>query len=146
MPVIAHVSEAGTAIAAALARHAQDTGAAAHRRHHALLLDAAAGDGARAFRARSARRSISRSSSTIRPRRWPGTKMNAELCLKLIDKLPNFAGVVDLSLDWQFMIELMTDAPRLRPGFPVVVRHRADGLGRGDRGHRHARAARRRCA
>ena len=34
-----------------------------------------------------------------------GAKINADLALKLIDRLPNFAGVVDASLDWQFMID-----------------------------------------
>ncbi|MGZ3285062.1 MAG: dihydrodipicolinate synthase family protein [Xanthobacteraceae bacterium] len=55
------------------------------------------------------------------PEEMQGAKVNAELCLKLIAKLPNFAGVIDLSLDWQFMIELMTDAPRLRPGFQLLA-------------------------
>jgi 4-hydroxy-tetrahydrodipicolinate synthase len=50
-----------------------------------------------------------------------GTRVTAELCRKLIERLPNFAGVVDLSLDWQFMIELMTDAPRLRDGFQLLA-------------------------
>jgi 4-hydroxy-tetrahydrodipicolinate synthase len=51
----------------------------------------------------------------------PGTKITAELCLKLIDRLPNFASVVDLSLDWQFMIELLTYAKRKRPGFALIA-------------------------
>jgi 4-hydroxy-tetrahydrodipicolinate synthase len=55
------------------------------------------------------------------PEEMAGTKVNAELCRKLIERLPNFAGVVDLSLDWQFMIELMTDGPRLRPGFQLLA-------------------------
>ena len=55
------------------------------------------------------------------PEEMQGAKVNAELCLKLIAKLPNFAGVIDLSLDWQFMIELMTNAPRLRPGFQLLA-------------------------
>jgi 4-hydroxy-tetrahydrodipicolinate synthase len=54
------------------------------------------------------------------PEEMAGTKVTADVCRKLIERLPNFAGVVDLSLDWQFMIELMTDAPRLRPGFQLL--------------------------
>ena len=50
VPVIAHVSDAGTAIAAARARHARAGRRGRDRRHHALLLDAAAGDDRRAFR------------------------------------------------------------------------------------------------
>ncbi len=67
------------------------------------------------------------------PEEMPGTKITAELCLKLIDRLPNFAGVVDLSLDWQFMIELMTYARQETAGFPAARRHRAYGVGRRDR-------------
>ena len=51
--------------------------------------------------------------------------------------MPNFAGVVDSSLDWQFMIELLTDAARVRPGFRAARRHRIAGLGRRDRRARH---------
>src|SRR5580693_5120734 len=49
-----------------------------------------------------------------------GSKINTDLARKLIDKLPNFAGVVDASLDWQFMIELLTEAPRQRPAFRLI--------------------------
>jgi 4-hydroxy-tetrahydrodipicolinate synthase len=119
-PVIAHVSETGTAIAAALGRHAVAAGATAvvattpyyWTPPPAMVLEHFTQIGA---------------AVTIpfflynSPEEMQGTKVNAELCLKLIDKLPNFAGVVDLSLDWQFMIELMTDAPRRRPGFQLLA-------------------------
>ena len=59
------------------------------------------------------------------PEDMAGTKVTAELCRKLIERLPNFAGVVDLSLDWQFMIELMTDAPQRAPGLPIARGNRA---------------------
>jgi len=50
-----------------------------------------------------------------------GSKINADLALKLIAKLPNFAGIVDSSLDWQFMIALLTDAARIRPDFALLA-------------------------
>jgi 4-hydroxy-tetrahydrodipicolinate synthase len=119
-PVIAHVSETGTAIAAALARHAEEHGATAiiattpyyWTPPAAMVLEHFVQIG---------------SAVTIpfflynAPEEMQGAKVNAELCLKLIAKVPNFAGVIDLSLDWQFMIELMTDAPRLRPGFQLLA-------------------------
>jgi 4-hydroxy-tetrahydrodipicolinate synthase len=119
-PIIAHVSETGTGIAVALARHAEEAGATAvvattpyyWTPPPAMVLEHFAQIGAAVkipFFLYNA------------PEEMQGTKVNAELCLKLIDKLPNFAGVVDLSLDWQFMIELMTDAPRLRPGFQLLA-------------------------
>jgi len=119
-PVIAHVSETGTGIAAALARHAEAAGASAivattpyyWTPPPAMVLE-------HFFEVGSA--------VTIpflvynSPDEMQGTRLNAELCRKLIQRLPNFAGVVDLSLDWQFMIELMTDAPRERPGFQLLA-------------------------
>src|SRR5262245_27727046 len=119
-PVIAHVSETGTGIAAALARHAQEAGAAAivattpyyWTPPPAMVLEHFAQIGA----------AVSIPLYVYNaPEEMQGTRVTAELCRKLIERLPNFAGVVDLSLDWQFMIELMTDAPRLRPGFQLLA-------------------------
>jgi 4-hydroxy-tetrahydrodipicolinate synthase len=50
-----------------------------------------------------------------------GNKINADLALKLIEKRPNFAGVVESSLDWQLMIQLLADAARVRPGFALLA-------------------------
>jgi dihydrodipicolinate synthase/N-acetylneuraminate lyase len=49
-----------------------------------------------------------------------GSKINAAIALKLIERLPNFAGVVDSSLDWQFMIELLSETARARPTFALL--------------------------
>jgi 4-hydroxy-tetrahydrodipicolinate synthase len=119
-PIIAHVSETGTAIATALARHAEEQGASAivattpyyWTPPAAMVLE-----------------HFVQISSAVKipfflynaPEEMQGGKVNAELCLKLIAKLPNFAGLIDLSLDWQFMIELMTNAPQLRPGFQLLA-------------------------
>jgi len=119
-PIIAHASDAGSAIAADRARHAQELGAAAivattpyywtPPPHMIIEHFAAIG-----------------SAVTIpffvynSPEEMPGTRITADLCLKLIDRLPNFAGVVDLSLDWQFMIELLTYAERKRGGFALIA-------------------------
>jgi 4-hydroxy-tetrahydrodipicolinate synthase len=120
VPVIAHASDAGSAIAADRARHAQDLGAAAvvattpyywtpppHMIiEHFVAIGAAV---TIPFFVYSS------------PEEMPGTKITADLCLKLIDRLPNFAGVVDLSLDWQFMIELLTYARRKREDFALIA-------------------------
>src|SRR6476646_7514171 len=119
-PVIAHVSDAGTAIAARRAEHAQQAGAAAvvattpyyWTPPPAMLIEHFAQIGA---------------AVTIpffvynSPEEMPGTRITAELCLKLIERLPNFAGVVDLSLDWQCMIELLTYAKSTRPNFQLIA-------------------------
>jgi 4-hydroxy-tetrahydrodipicolinate synthase len=120
VPVIAHASDAGSAIAAERARRAQELGAAAvvvttpyywtpppHMViEHFVAIGAAVTIPFFVYNS---------------PEEMPGTKITADLCLKLIDRLPNFAGVVDLSLDWQFMIELLTYAKRKRAGFALIA-------------------------
>jgi 4-hydroxy-tetrahydrodipicolinate synthase len=120
LPVMAHVSNAGTAIAAAFASDAQTAGAAAivaappyYWTPPAPMLLAHFVEIARAveipfFVYNS-------------PDEMPGVKLTADLALKLIDAAQNFAGVIDLGLDWQFMIELMTYAPARRPGFQLLA-------------------------
>lgn len=119
VPVIAHVSQSGTAIAAALARHAEAAGAAAivatppyyWTPPPAMLLEHFVQIG-----------------SAVRiplfiynaPEEMGGTKVSTELSVKLIEKLVNFAGVVDSSLDWQFMIEVVSAARRARPEFQLL--------------------------
>jgi 4-hydroxy-tetrahydrodipicolinate synthase len=120
VPVIAHVSDAGTAIAAARARHAQELGAAAviattpyyWTPPPAMILEHFAQIGA----------AVSLPFYVYySPEEMPGTRITADLCLKLIDRCSNFAGVVDLSLDWQFMIELLTHAPPRRRDFALLA-------------------------
>jgi len=119
-PVIAHVSDAGTGIAAALARHAQAAGASAvvattpyyWTPPPSMILEHFCQIGAAIdipFFVLNA------------PEDMAGSKINAALALKLIAKLPNFTGVVDSSLDWQFMIEVLTEASRLRPEFALLA-------------------------
>ena len=120
VPVIAHVSDAGTGIAASLARAAQDVGAAAVIAttpyywtpppamilEHFVQISAAVDIPFFVFNA---------------PEDMAGSKINAALAIKLMERWPNFAGVVDSSLDWQFMIELLTDAARVRPAFKLLA-------------------------
>jgi 4-hydroxy-tetrahydrodipicolinate synthase len=119
-PIIAHVSDAGTGIAAALATHAQAAGATAiiattpyyWTPPPAMVLEHFFQIGAAVdlpFFVLNA------------PEDMAGSKISADLALKLIAKLPNFAGVADASLDWQFMIELLTDAAPVRPDFALLA-------------------------
>lgn len=119
VPVIAHVSDSGTAIAAARAKHAEQAGAAAvvsaapyyWTPPPAMLLEHFAAIGAAVkipFYIYNA------------PEEMGGTKMTTDLALKLIGRLPNFAGIVDASLDWQFMIEVISEARKIRADFQLV--------------------------
>jgi 4-hydroxy-tetrahydrodipicolinate synthase len=119
VPVIAHVSDSGSAIAAARAGHAERAGAAAivatppyyWTPPPAMLLEHFAMIG-----------------SAVRipffvynsPEEMGGVKMTADLALKLIGRLENFAGIVDASLDWQFMIEVISEARKVRPDFQLL--------------------------
>jgi 4-hydroxy-tetrahydrodipicolinate synthase len=119
VPLIAHVSDAGTAIAAALARYAEAAGAAAilattpyyWTPPPEMILEHFVQIGAAVrlpFLVHNA------------PEDMSGTKVSAELLLKLIGRLDNFAGLVDSSLDWQFMIDLVMEARHARPGFLLI--------------------------
>jgi 4-hydroxy-tetrahydrodipicolinate synthase len=120
LPVIAHVSDAGTGIAVALARYAQGAGAAAiiattpyyWTPPVAMIIEHFVQIGSAVeipFLVLNA------------PDDMAGARINTSIALKLIEKLPNFAGVVDASLDWQFMIELLTDAGRARSDFTLLA-------------------------
>jgi 4-hydroxy-tetrahydrodipicolinate synthase len=119
-PVFVHVSDSGTGIAAAMARVAQEAGAAAIVAttpyywtplpsmvlQHFVEIGSAVDIPFFVLNA---------------PEDMAGSKISADLALKLIEKRTNFAGVVDSSLDWQFMIELLTDAARIRPNFALLA-------------------------
>ena len=119
VPVIAHATDSGTSIAASLAAFAEKAGAAAivsstpyyWTPPPAMIVEhfaAIAGAVSIPFYVHNA------------PEEMAGVKVNTALMLKLIDKAKNFAGVVDSGLDWQFMIELLTDAPKKRADFQLV--------------------------
>jgi 4-hydroxy-tetrahydrodipicolinate synthase len=118
-PIIAHVSDAGTGIAAALARFAEAAGAAAivattpyyWTPPPAMIVE-------HFFQIGSA---VTLPFLVLNaPHEVAGSKINAALALKLVERLPNFAGVVDASLDWQFMIELLTDVSRVRSDLTLL--------------------------
>lgn len=120
VPVLAHVSDAGTGIAASHARHAEAAGAAAivattpyyWTPPPAMVLE-----------------HFSQIAAAVRlpffvhnaPEEMAGMRINAELALRLMDRAANFAGVVDSSLDWQFMVELVDRARRPRPAFQLLT-------------------------
>jgi 4-hydroxy-tetrahydrodipicolinate synthase len=119
VPVIVNVSDAGTAICVSRAVNAQRQGAAAvvmttpyyWTPPPGMLLEHFAAVGA-----------------AVRlpffvwftPEEQPGPKVTTELVLKLVERLDNFAGVVDESLDWQFQINVLSNAQRARPDFQLV--------------------------
>ncbi len=119
VPVIAHASDSGTQIAADRARFAQDAGASAIVAttpyywtpppamvlEHLALIGAAVSIPYLVY---------------YTPHEMGATKISTEQVLKLIERLPNFAGVVDASCDWQFMLNIITAASRVRPDFQIM--------------------------
>lgn len=119
VPVIAHVSEAGTGIAVSLAEHAAKAGAAAliasvpyyWTPPQSMLIEhfaAIAEAGRLPFFVHNA----------------PGEMAEVEFAtasvIKLIGRTPNFVGLVDSSLDWQYMIEAVQLARDARADFQFV--------------------------
>ncbi len=119
VPVVAHVSEAGTAIAASLARHAAQAGAAAiiaavpyyWTPPQSMLVEhfVAIGEAARlplfVLNAPSDMNEVEIASKSV---------------VALLQRLPSMAGLIDLSLDWQYMIEVITVARAARSNFQFV--------------------------
>ena len=119
VPVIAHVSDSGTSIAVARAVRAQQAGAGAvvmttpyyWTPPPGMLLEHFAQVGAAVkipFYVWFA------------PDEMAGPKVTTDLVLKLIERLGNFAGIVDSSLDWQFQINVLSNAQRVRPDFQLL--------------------------
>jgi len=119
VPVIAHVSDSGTSIAVSRAVRAEKAGVRAvvittpyyWTPPPGMLLEHFAQVGA----------AVSLPFFVwFAPDEMAGPKITTELVLKLIERLPNFAGVVDSSLDWQFQINVLSNAWRVRPDFQLV--------------------------
>ena len=120
VPVIAHVSDSGTAIAVERARYAEKVGAAAVIATSTYYWTPPAAMVLEHF---------TQIGAAVRipfyvfyaPDEMGGTHhISTDMVLKLIDRLPNFAGVVDRSLDWQFMINIVSNAWRTRPDFQLI--------------------------
>jgi 4-hydroxy-tetrahydrodipicolinate synthase len=119
VPVIANVSEAGTAIAASLASHAGKAGAAAviatvpyywtPPQHMLVEHFIAIGEAAKLplFVLNS-------------PAEMNEVEIASKSVVDLLERLSNMAGLIDFSLDWQYMIEVMTVARAARPDFQLV--------------------------
>ncbi len=119
LPVVVNVSEAGTAIAAALAAHAKAAGASAliasvpyyWTPPQSMLVEhfAAIGEaGALPFFVFNS------------PSEMSEVGIGSTAVANLLGRLPNFAGLIDASLDWQYMIEAVTVARAARPDFQFV--------------------------
>jgi 4-hydroxy-tetrahydrodipicolinate synthase len=120
VPVLAHVSDSGTAIAAARARHAEDVGAAALMVTTPYYWTPPPGMLLEHFSAVG---------GAVRipcylwhtPEEMGSSRITPDLVCRLIDAHPNFAGVIDSSMDWQFQINVLSSARRKRADFQLLA-------------------------
>lgn len=120
VPLLAHVSDAGTSIAVARAARAEQAGAAAIVSHPPYFWHP---------KASMVVEHLTRIGGAVDlpfyicrpPVESVGTTLTTEIVLQLIERLPNLAGVVDASLDFVFMEEVVSNGRRLRPGFQLLA-------------------------
>ena len=121
VPVIAHAGDAGTPEAVDRARFAQDAGAAAVVATVATVNAAASASG-------NVQEHLALIGAAVKlpylvyftADEASPVKLSADQVLKLVDRLPNFAGVVDASRDWPFMIGTLAAARTVRPDFQIM--------------------------
>ncbi len=120
VPVIAHASDAGTALAVDRAVHAEKAGAAAIVSHppyfwhpkpalvvdHLVQIGSAVGLPFFIYNP---------------PVETAGMSLTTDIVLQLVERLPNLVGVVDSSFDWVFMVEAISNGQRIRPEFQLLT-------------------------
>jgi 4-hydroxy-tetrahydrodipicolinate synthase len=119
VPVLAHVSDSGTAIAAAVAASAERTGAAAVIASTPYYWTPPPAMVVEHFAQIAGAVTIPLYVHNA-PADMAGAKVSADMMLALAERARNFAGLVDSGLDWQFMIELVSRAKPIRPDFALI--------------------------
>jgi 4-hydroxy-tetrahydrodipicolinate synthase len=120
VPVIAHVSDPGTAIAVERARHAEQAGAAAIASHPPYFWHPKP--------AMVAEHLVQIGSATRLPFfictplvEDAGTHLTAEIVLDVLKRLSNVAGLVDASMRFVFMVETISLGREIRPDFQLLA-------------------------
>jgi len=119
VPVMAHVNDAGTGIAVERARHAEQAGAAAIVSHPPYFWHP---------KASMVVEHIVQVGAATRlpfficspPVEDVGTPLTTEITLAALERLDNLAGVVDASMDWVFMTEVISLGRNTRPEFQLL--------------------------
>ena len=115
-----NVSEAGTAIAASLAAHARQGRRRGGDRAACPIT------GRRRSRCWSSISPPSRQAGQVplfvlnSPAELNEVEFAGKSVVELLGRLSQFAGLIDMSLDWQYMIEVVTVARAARPDFQFV--------------------------
>jgi len=119
LPVIAHISRPGTKLTVDAARDAQQAGAAAIMMSPPYYWTPPAHMQLEHFSQVAKSVDIPMLAYNA-PSEMSGVALTTDFVTKLIERSPNFIGMVDLSLDWQFQIEMIPLAKKLRPAFTLI--------------------------
>lgn len=119
VPVLTHVSDSGTSIAASRAQHAEQAGAAAIILTTPYYWTPPANMLLEHFEAVCAATKLP-VFAWHAPEDMGGPRITTDMVLKLIDKRANFAGVIDSSNDWQWQINVLSNAQRVRSDFQLL--------------------------
>lgn len=119
VPVIAHIGDPGTDIAVARARYAESLGAAAIASHPPYFWHPKP--------SMVAEHLVRVGSATQLPFfictpvvEDAGTHLTAEIVLDVLKRLDNVAGLVDSSMRFVFMVEVLSLGREIRPGFQLL--------------------------
>jgi dihydrodipicolinate synthase/N-acetylneuraminate lyase len=119
VPVIAHASDAGTSIAVARAQAAERAGAAAIVAHPPYFWHP---------KANMVVEHLVRIGSATRlpffvcspPVEDAGTQLTTEITLEVIERVNTFVGLVDATMEWVFMTEVISLGRGIRPEFQLL--------------------------
>jgi 4-hydroxy-tetrahydrodipicolinate synthase len=119
VPVIAHVSDAGTTIAVERAQHAAKAGAAAIVSHPPYFWHP---------KASMVVEHLAQIGNATKlpffvcspPVEDVGTPLTAEITLEVIDRVPTLAGVVDATMDFVIMVDTVSLGRAKRPDFQLI--------------------------
>ena len=119
VPVIAHVSDAGTTITIERAKHAAKAGAAAIVSHPPYFWHP---------KASMVTEHLAQIGNATQlpfflcspPVEDVGTPLTTEIMLDVIDRVPTLCGVVDATMDFVIMVETVSLGSAKRPGFQLI--------------------------
>lgn len=119
VPVVAHASDAGTEIAVERARHAERCGVAAIVSHPPYFWHPKSG---------MIVEHLVRIGTAVKLPfylcspvvEYPGTHLTTDIVIQVAQRVPNLSGLVDASMDWVFMAEVMSTVTETRPDFQLL--------------------------
>jgi 4-hydroxy-tetrahydrodipicolinate synthase len=119
VPVIAHVSDAGTAIAVDRAKHAEKAGAAALVSHPPYFWHPKPSMVVEHIVAIGSAVSLPFFVCTP-PVENVGTHLTADMFMQLVDRLKNLRGIVDAEMDFVFMEEIMVNRKARNADYDLI--------------------------